>query len=200
MTELVLLVLLCTIPFLRSIRGECLFDDPLMFDVGQTPAGQRTLRAFHAVPRDLVHIFDGWLWKLFGINTTGMDELEITIIQPMWPWHALSIAFHIGTTLCLYSLITSLHLLMDSRAFWAAAIFAVHPLQVTAIAYISGRAGVQAAFFSGLGFLHAMAGGWHWLAVPVCHYFAWKSKEDGLMYLAFYPVILWKSLAWIVGH
>jgi hypothetical protein len=63
---------------------------------------------------------------------------------------------------------------------------------VQSVAYISGRAAIQAAFFSALGLLHAAAGGWHWPLAAVSQYFAWKSKEDGALYLVLYPVILWK--------
>lgn len=187
---LILLSALAVVPFLRAVRGEFLFDDPVMF-ADSVPQFPPTWRHFHLNPRAMTHAFDGWLWWLFGVNATGKDATGTVIVQPAVPWHLLSLAFHLGTTLAVWGI---LGLFLEPwRAFAGAAIFAVHPLQVGAVAYVSARAGVQAAFFSALGLLHAAAGGWHWAAVPVCAYFSYKSKQDGLVYLAFYPVILLKT-------
>lgn len=192
------LTLLAVLPYVRAVKGEFLFDDPYLFVVkrktGKLPIARRYfyLREFRGDQRAMLHIFDGWLWRIFQASPTGTDETGTVITQPATAWHVLSLAFHIGTTLTVWGLAGLF--LEPWRALASAAIFAVHPLQVGAVAYISGRAGVQAAFFSALGLLHAASGGWHWLAVPVCQYFAYKSKPDALLYLAFYPLILWHSI------
>jgi len=185
------LVILAVVPFLPAVNGEFLFDDPMMWLDGPPQANYRRLRSFRGDRRAMVHFFDSVLWRLFGVNDTGMDATGTVIIQPAWPWHVLSLMFHVGTVLAAWGLFGMF--LEPWRALAAAAIYAVHPLQVQPVAYVSGRAGVQAAFFSALGLLHAAAGGWHWAAVPLCQYFAFKSKQDGLLYLALYPLILWKT-------
>lgn len=187
MIEPAVLTILALCPFLRAIRGEFLYDDPFLFLNG--PPGPISWRAFYRGHRPVTWVIDHWLWRLFGQGKTGMNPSGTVITQPAWPWHCASLLFHVGTTLAVWGLASTI--LEPWRAFAAAAIFAVHPLQVSAVAYISGRAGVQAAFFTALGLLHAAAGGWHWLAVPVCQYLAYKSKHDGLLYIALYPVILY---------
>jgi hypothetical protein len=193
MTSPYILALLAVFPFLRAVRGEFLFDDVNLFlDGGPLGIVYRSVRQFRGDYRAMVHLFDSWLWRLFGKGGTGKNEAGTEITQPAWSWHALSLAFHVGATFTVWEIAG--WFLEPWRAFVAAAIFAVHPLQVQAVAYISGRAGVQAFFFAALGLIHAHAGGYHWAAVPVCVYFAYKSKQDGLLYLALYPVVLWKTL------
>ena len=187
----ILLSVLAVVPFLPAIRGQFLFDDPYLF-IDTPPVASiryRSIRQFRGDNRAMVHLFDGWLWRWFRVNDTGMDATGTVIIQPSFPWHVLSILFHIGTTLAAWGLLGLV--LAPWRALAAAAIFAVHPLQVGAVGYVSGRAGIQSAFFGMLGLLHIAAGGWHWAAVPVCFYFAYKSKQDGLLYAAWAPLILW---------
>lgn len=184
-----LLIALSLIPFLPAFHGEFLYDDPQLFLDGPPAGTYRTLKAFNHDARSMVHFFDSLLWRLFKVNVTGMDAPGTTIVQPSWPWHFLSLLLHLGTVFCVWSLTG--HWLQPWQSFVASAIFACHPLQVSAVGYISGRAGIQAAFFSAMGLLHASLGGWHWLAVPLSQYFAWKSKQDALLYLALYPVILW---------
>ncbi len=189
---LIVLAALAVVPYLPAVRGEFLFDDPVLFhDDGPRGVIYRTVRQFRGDKRAMVHLFDSWLFRAFGINVTGTDATGTVIIQPSWSWHLLSLAFHVGTTWAVWTLAG--FFVIPWRAFAAAAIFAVHPLQVQAVGYISARAGLQSAFFSLLGLLHIVAGGWHWALVPVCSYFAYKSKQDGLLYLAlFFPVVLWK--------
>jgi hypothetical protein len=188
-----ILALLAVLPFVRAVHGEFLFDDPNMF-FNDGPRGVifRRIKLWRDDHRAMVHILDSWLFRLFGINETGMNARGTEIIQPSYPWHVLSLMFHVGATLAVWEIAG--WFLEPWRAWVAAAIFAVHPLQVQAVAYISGRAGVQAFFFAALGLIHAHTGGYHWAAVPVCIYFAYKSKQDGLLYLALYPVVLWRTL------
>jgi len=182
-----ILILLATLPFLRAVNGEFLFDDPSMLEKPFRPIDRL---GFFRHSRPMVYFIDSLLFRAFG-QGSGMDSTQTIILQPSWPWHLASLAFHAGTTLLVQELARMF--LDPSRAFLAAAIFAVHPLQVSAVAYISGRAGVQAAFFSFLGLLHASIGGWHWGLAIVSQFFAYKSKQDGLLYLVLYPVILWKA-------
>lgn len=188
---MILLCILAVLPYLPALRGEFLFDDPYLFKPGYLQTVYRHVWQFRGSHRSLTHLLDCLLFRRFQVNPTGMDETGTVIVQSAVPWHVLSLAFHLGTTWAVWGL---LGLFLEPwRAFAGAAIFAVHPLQVGAVAYISARAGVQAAFFSALGLLHAAAGGWHWAAVPVCVYFSYKSKQDGLLYLSLYPLILWKT-------
>jgi len=181
------LVLLAVVPYLRMFPGEFLYDDPWMFR--PMHPGYSRVDYFRHDVRAMVHFFDALLFRAVGVNRTGLDETGTVIIQPAYPWHVLSLAFHVGTVLCVWSLAG--YILEPGRAFFAAAVYAVHPLQVSAVGMISARAGVQSAFFSAVGALHAIAGGWHWAAVPLCAYFSFKSKPDGLLLFGLYLGILW---------
>jgi len=187
--SLLILGFLAVLPYLRAVHGEFLFDDPILFEDNQTPGVHyRHVAFFHAHTRSMVHCIDELLWRAFG-RGSGMDATQTVILQPSWPWHLASLAFHVGNTLLVQALTQMF--LDPTRAFLAAAIFAVHPLQVSAVSYISARAGMQAAFFSFLGLLHASMGGWHWSLAVLSQYFAYKSKQDGLLYLMLYPVVLY---------
>lgn len=183
---MIFLILLAAVPFLRSINGEFLFDDPRMMDKGAPNRVYRTLKEFNHDGRSMVHLIDSWVWRVTGNLSQPFDGTGTRLIAPSWPYHAASILFHIGTTLALWELFGMI--LEPSRALVAAGIFAVHPLHVTAVGYISGRAGVQSFFFSVMGYLHAAAG--FWPLVPLCFYFAWKSKQDTVFYLAVLPIFL----------
>lgn len=190
MIEPIVLLILAVAPFLRSIRGPFLYDDPWLF-AKNPPQVPPTWAHFRLNPRAMTHVIDGWLWRAFGVNETGLDGSGTVIIQPAVPWHVVSILFHVGSVFAFWALAS--YILTPWRALGAAALFAVHPLQVSSVCYVSARAGMQSAFFAFLGFLHGLAGGWHWPLAAVSHYFAFKSKPDGLLYMLVYPgaILLW---------
>lgn len=193
MMESAVLLLLAVAPFARSIRGPFLYDDPWLFQKKGVEVPP-TWAHFRLNPRAMTHVIDGWLFRAFKVNDTGMDLTGTVIIQPAVPWHVVSLAFHVGATWAVWGLAGPI--LTPWRAFAAAAIYAVHPLQSGAVCYVSARAGMQAAFFSFLGALHVLAGVVHWPLAVVSQYLAFKSKPDGIMYGPLYVgvIFLWFSL------
>lgn len=59
-----------------------------------------------------------------------------------WPYRLVNILFHIGSVIVLYRIVS--RLLNRRMAFWASAIFAVHPLIIESVTWISG--GVYAIY------------------------------------------------------
>jgi tetratricopeptide (TPR) repeat protein len=70
-------------------------------------------------------------WWLFG---------DVT-----WRWHAVNILWHVGVVWLLYALGNTFF--SAGASFFAALLFAVHPLDVHSVAWISGRKDLQCAFF-----------------------------------------------------
>ena len=77
-------------------------------------------------------------------------DYQFTGLNPVG-YHVSSIVFHAVTTLVLYCMI--LALTGKSRvAFFAACLFAVHPVHTDSVAYISGRRDILSTLFYLLGF------------------------------------------------
>lgn len=174
--------------YLRSIRGEFLFDDHVISDMNfkrweLAYQGKDTFddppRFFKALvygfmePRALTHLGYMWTWKMFGFRPIA--------------WHAVNIALHFANTVLVFLLVMQIR---PGLAGPAAFLFAVHPHQVSAVSYISGRAALQTAFFS-------LAAIYVFIVMPLSVsfpvgtlsiWFAMRSKEDGF----------WWSL--ILGH
>lgn len=84
--------------------------------------------------------------------------------------HGVNVALHAANTLLLYVLLRTMTGRVAASAF-AAALFAVHPLRVESVAWISERKDVQYVFFSLLACLayvrFARTGSWRWYAAVV---------------------------------
>lgn len=206
MTMLFIAVCLACVIYSRSIRGGFLFDDHAISDMdfprreaiilgiidfddpgnrASPPASideifartggdgrswfRTALRSFFLEPRSLTHLGYYWTWKL--------DRLEPSA------WHSVNLYIHCANIWLVY-LFAKLFLPVYPAGI-AALIFAVHPLQVAAVAYISGRAGVQCTFFSlaavliGAGPVSLWTLPGFFLAVT----FAMRSKEDAPLWL-----------------
>lgn len=97
-------------------------------------AGAGLISNLYRPLQSLTHFLDLHLWAL---NPAGH--------------HLSNIIFHIGAALALFFLLC--RLFPPQAAFWAAALFALHPLQSEAVAYVSGRADTLAILFLCLGLL-----------------------------------------------
>ena len=175
--------------FGRAINGEFLFDDQAILDMetkfkagayrivypdSTLWGGIRVDLFFHSLRqrRAITHFTYYWTWRLFGYNRKA--------------WHGVSLAFHALTVLGVYFVF--LPLLHHAGALVAAGFFGYHPHQTSAVAYVSGRAALQATFFTVFGLVFFQMGGLCVILSILFQLLAMKSKEDGPLYLVFYPI------------
>jgi len=167
--------------FLPALNGEFLFDDPAIPDmVG--PRGFWARKAEHSMtfraelrhflyePRALTHYLYRWTWQLAGLR--------------LWAWHGLNFVFHAANMALVYAAL--LPILGGHRALLGAWLFGVHPLQVPSVCYVSGRAGLQATFFTLCGLVLFQQG--HYGLMILSELCAWKSKQDAPVYAMLFPV------------
>ncbi len=107
---------------------------------------------YHPLPR-LSHVLDYQIW---GRNAAGHHATSVFL-------HALNAAFVFGF---LWTLLGAASLSTGERltvALWVAAVFAIHPLQMESVAWISGRTQLLCTMFC-IGSLWAYAaGGRQWV-------------------------------------
>ncbi|MEA3212468.1 MAG: protein O-mannosyl-transferase [Chthoniobacter sp.] len=121
-----------------------------------------------------------------------------------WGWHLTSICLHAAAAVALLLFAQKLIAPRDGRlAFAAALIWAVHPLQTSAVTYIAGRADLLAALFGFSGLALALAsldnGPRARLATFVaggCFLGALLSKESGIVaLLIWFLILVWRRAA-----
>lgn len=136
---LVLLVAIAVAPYLGSLGGEFVYDDRVQ--ILENPLIQQPELLGRALTHD-VWSFKGereaawsnyyrpafvlWLtanWRLFGAQPAG--------------WHCGNLALHAGCVLLAFALFRRLGFALPG-AFLVAALFAVHPVHVESVAWISG--------------------------------------------------------------
>ena len=134
-------------------------------------------------------------WRLWGINPTG--------------YHITNLALHIATSLLLWKL---LRMMLIPGAWLAALLFAIHPVNVESVAWISQRTEMLASLFLVLSFLcfvrddagrktghegQAATGitGWYWLGL-LAYLLAMLSKIS----VASMPLILVLIIWWLHGR
>lgn len=149
-----LLVLLVTAAiYLRDLSYDFVLDDFVLTVMNPIISSWHNLglvfrtdifHAFHGVRPGTVHyrpIYISWLLvnnQLFG---------------PILPWwHLTSLLLHLGVTAAVFYL--ALQLLNDKwMALFAAALFALHPIHVEAVAYVTASTDVLATLFTIIAFL-----------------------------------------------
>jgi protein O-mannosyl-transferase len=125
-----------TLPYLSTVRAGFVFDDHALVESSAALRGPLwNLWLGRGV-------FDWWpltwtsLWidfRLFGLDPGG--------------YHAVNVALHAGTALLLWKILLTLRV---PGAWLGAALFAVHPVAVESVAWISERKNVlSGAFFTG---------------------------------------------------
>ena len=180
---MILLGLIALFVFSPAIRGQFLFDD---IGVEFFPYRIRAHRlpAYHGWLGDLRlwHALEGrpLTWWTFQRN---FDLAQYS----MPAWHLVNYAIHAANVVLFGNLLHLMGLAPD-RAILAAAVFAVHPLQVPSVAYVSGRFGILSAFFA-LAALNAFVLGQWWI-LPLCLYLGMCAKED-ILSVPFLMGALW---------
>lgn len=119
------------------------------------------------------------------------------------PHHALNLILHAANAVLLFIVLTRLTG-ARGRSFAVALLFAIHPLHVESVAWITERKDVLALFFCLLALLayerHARAGGWRWFPwVVICHALAVMAKPLAvtlpcvMLLLDAWPLHRWKT-------
>ena len=192
--ELGVVPLLLFLVYGRTLPGPFLFDDPALpgrgwkFARGYPLTPGRGLVAhlgqLHQYERSLYHLICRWLY-VASVEKPG--TIGTNAVLKSWPWHAANLAVHWLATIVVYWIFATW--LPFHKAVFVAAVFAVHPIQTTSVGYISGLQGMLALLFTLAGIRHIQLGGWeHWALAALSQYFACKSKQEGFLYLALYPI------------
>ena len=156
---------------LPSINGGPLFDDQALIDLEPKyrDDGWRYL-----CPRWLALQSYCWTWRVFGYRWRA--------------WHGINLILHAVNISLVYMIVQALWFPL---APWAALTFAVHPLQTSAVGYMSARPGILAATFAYTGFLALVQGDWPGAVLSAL--LSLLSKEDAWIYLAFWPMLVYFS-------
>ncbi len=181
--------------YLPSINGKFLLDDySLLFDsqIIKSPAGLYKFW-FTTEPIDYWPVTNTTLWiewRLWGVNPTG--------------YHVTNVFLHIAESLLLWLVLRKLAV---PGAFLAALVFAVHPVNVESVAWISSRKNLISLLFFLLSvfcFLKSeetrapfkklmsacLADGWYWLSLGA-FLLAMLGKGDAAPLPAALLLIIW---------
>lgn len=161
--------------FGRAWRGPWLFDDVAILD-----ETEEFETGYYFRPHK-------W-WFTFKHRPAVyfLYQLTYTVVGfRMEVWHGINLVMHGAAVILLHRLVLVWGL-GPSWAAGAAAVFAFHPLQVASVCYLSGRPGTQSMLFTLAGLFAFHSGAW--LAAAGFQVIAWKSKEDSILLLAFYPI------------
>ena len=184
-----LLVLFAVVTYIPSWHGEFLWDDNTSVtqsEIVQDDAGW--WKAWVAPPPSHPDYFplttdSYWIeWRLWGENPAGYRATNILL-------HALSVWL-------LWRLFLAMGL---TGAWWAAAIFAVHPVNVESVAWIAERKNLLAMVFAIPSFLAFIrwidSGSWRWYRVSLALFFLALCAKASVVALpvVFLAYIWWKN-------
>ena len=145
LVHVLLLCLLCVVTFAGSLDGAYVSDDIHM--VGEDPL------LSSLAPANIAAIFR----SRQGPNYVPITELSLAIDGTVFgrtptAHHVTNVAIHIGCVLLVYAILRRLRL-APLFAFLTAALWAVHPVQVESVAWISERKNVLSGLFFFAAFL-----------------------------------------------
>jgi protein O-mannosyl-transferase len=131
-----LIVLLTVIAYLPALRGSFLWDDDDYITRNRTLRSSEGLRQIWFSPEVTVQYypltFTGfWLeYQLWGLRTTG--------------YHVVNVLLHAANALLFWRLLSKLKV---RGSWWAAAAFALHPVHVMSVAWITELKNVLSGFW-----------------------------------------------------
>ena len=131
-----LLVIITLTAYIPAMRGDFVWDDDSYVTENQTLRSLKGLGQIwlnpRATPQYYPLVFSSfWLeYKLWGLNPTG--------------YHVVNVLLHVLSTLLLWRLLQCLNV---PGAWLATAIFALHPVHVESVAWVTERKNVLSAFF-----------------------------------------------------
>lgn len=139
------LVVLATLAHGRSVMNQFIWDDDFYVTDNKTLRSLDGLRQIWLEPTatpqyyPLVHTTYWIEYRLWGLRPAG--------------YHAVNVALHAAASVALWQVLT---VLAVPAAWWAAALFAVHPVGVESVAWVTERKNT-------LSLLLALAAAWCWL-------------------------------------
>ncbi|MFH1995474.1 MAG: tetratricopeptide repeat protein [Candidatus Omnitrophota bacterium] len=136
--------------YIPALGGDFVFDDHILIEDNPSIRDVRNIPLFFVskgarIPKDFFGDLQSDIYRPFQI-------VSYTISYAIWGlnakmFHAENVALHIACGVLLYFVILSLYRRKDA-AFLAAILFLLHPVQVEAVAYLSGRAdGLSLLFY-----------------------------------------------------
>ncbi|MGD7653764.1 MAG: tetratricopeptide repeat protein [Verrucomicrobiales bacterium] len=151
----------------------------------------------------------GWAFEIHGpsmwIPLTWLSHQAMVTGFGTGPaaHHVLNSLLHSANTALLFILLLRLTG-SNRRSFAVALLFAIHPIHVESVAWVTERKDVLSLFFCLLALIcyeaHARKGGWRWFpAVVLCHSLAVMAKPLAvtlpcvMLVLDFWPLGRWKS-------
>jgi tetratricopeptide (TPR) repeat protein len=186
------------VAFAPALLAGFVWDDPIII-YDQLPAFRTIADAF-TVPAGLVEFSPVYFRP--AIMLSFMADARIFDWQGAAGFHATNVVFHLATTFLLWQL--ARRLFGDepagaSAALAAATLFAVHPIHVESVTWVSGRTDVLATLFVLCSCLLLLR--WYQrdsllalVLTPVAYLAAAFAKETALVAVAFFPVLLWVAM------
>ena len=183
-----LIAILACWAYLPSLSGDYVLDDDLLLTNNRlvhAPDGLYRMW-FTTEPTDYWPLTSTtfWLeWRMFGDNPTG--------------YHVVNLLLHIAACLLLWRI---LHRLEIPGGFWAALLFAVHPVNVESVAWIAQRKNVLAMLFYLLSVLWYLRADkqiprwnrWYWLSLTAFLLAMLSKGSVAILPLVLLLLIWWK--------
>jgi tetratricopeptide (TPR) repeat protein len=195
--NIILLVCLCLLVFGNSLSGALVWDDHLL--VEKNP----TIRTLTNIP----DLFTTALWSFaFVGSTTYYRPIQATIHALVYQingsapfyYHLMNVVLHSIATVFVYLIGLEISL-STPAALIAAALFAVHPVHVEAVAWVAGAGDLSCAvfYFAGLWTLLKFSAKrdtrWVWVS-SACFLGAMLSKEVAITFPVVAALMLWMRL------
>ncbi|MGD0651503.1 MAG: tetratricopeptide repeat protein [Verrucomicrobiia bacterium] len=162
----VLIVLLTVVAYLPAMRGGFIWDDDAYVTGNQTLRSAQGLHQIWLNPKRMAQYYPltftvFWVeYQLWGLNPFG--------------FHLVNVLLQAVNAILLWRLLSGLRV---PGAWWAAAIFALHPVTVESVAWITERKNVLSCLFYLLALLaylrfrrltgEGAARAWHWRFYPL---------------------------------
>ncbi len=138
-------------------------------------------------------------WGLYAPLTYSAWAFLSSLAQGLWGsgnscfemgplFHGFSLLLHFANAVLVYQLLNRvLDTEAKSAAWFGALIFALHPLQVESVAWVSSQRDLLSVFFGLLGLVSALRFSWGWAVI--CFFLSCLAKATGVVFLAL--AILW---------